>query len=100
MLCTIALRRARSQDQPRYDLRISGKTALGPSGTGGQELLSDQTDEEVRATLLQLDLPAEALATANAILADPRLTDHFIPVAEDTQIAFETLDRAGIALFD
>jgi hypothetical protein len=100
MLCTIALRRTRSNDDDRYDLRITGKTALGPSGTGGQETRTSQTADEVRSTLQQLGLGAEALAAAEDILNDPRSTGHFTPIAEDVQIPFETLDRADIALFD
>ena len=100
MLCTIALRRARSHDEDHYDLRVTGKTALGPSGTGGEETRISQTADEILTTLQQLGIGPGALATAEAILNDPRSSDHFSPVAEDVQIPFETLEQADIALFD
>lgn len=100
MLCTIALRRIRSIGEALYDLRITGKTAVGPSGTGGQETRSSQTADEIRYLLQQLGLDPEVLAFTEEAMTDPRARDHFTPIAEDVQVPFEALERADIALFD
>lgn len=101
MLCTVALRRMQAQDKgPLYSLRITGKTVLGPAGTGGQDTKDSLSADDVRAALQRLRLSEDALATANTIMNDAGYGHLFTVIAEDVQIPFEVLERLDVSLFD
>lgn len=101
MLCTVALRRTLTgYEGDSYTLRIVGKTALGPSGTGGQDAKDGLSAEDVHATLRSLGLGEGAVAVATAIMNNPRDTGRFTPIAEGVQIPFSQLEAAEFYLFD
>lgn len=101
MLCTVAIRRVRAHDGGMsYSLRITGKTALGPSGTGGRDTKDFSSAEELRAILQNLGMDDDALVTATTILNDPDDSDRFRTIVEDVQIPFGTLEAADLYLFD
>ncbi|MEG9437771.1 hypothetical protein JAO29_16600 [Edaphobacter sp. HDX4] len=83
-----------------YSLRITGKTSLGPSGTGGADLIESLNADTVRSTLQDLGMTGDVLAAADAVINDPRHADRFISIAEAVQIPFDVLERAHVNLFD
>lgn len=100
MLCNVAVRRTRIDDQDTFALRITGKTAAGPAGTGGQDIKEYTTVEDLLATLEQLGVIHEVIAAATHVLGSEKRSARFTDVAVDIQVPFESLERADIYLFD
>lgn len=101
MLCKLEIKR--TQDESGADvfmLRVSGKTALGPSGTGGRDNQEFANAVELRGCLRRLRLSDDLLMEADAILQDPGLREKFATLTAEEQIPFEVLEQAGFALFD
>lgn len=97
MLCTLSIRVAA---EGGFMLRVSGKTALGPSGTGGRD---DKHYPNAEAMYCDLDvwgLSADVKAEAARAVLDPASRRRFLDFAENVQIAFDSLERADIYLFD
>lgn len=97
MLCTLSIRVAA---EGGFLLRVSGKTALGPSGTGGRDGKHYPNVEDMYCDLDVWGLSAEVKAQAARVLADPDSRRRFLDFAENVQIPFESLERADIYLFD
>jgi hypothetical protein len=100
MLCNLALRSMRNDDGLSFALRIVGRTAQGPSGTGGKDTKEYPTAEALLRDLERLGASTEVLTKANLALEDPRSAKRFVDIAENVQIPFETLERVEIYLFD
>ena len=100
MLCNLALRSMRNDDGFSYTLRFIGRTAQGPSGTGGKDTKEYPTAEALLTDLERLGASTEVLTKANLALEDPWSAKRFVDIAENIQIPFETLERAEIYLFD
>ncbi|SEB53925.1 hypothetical protein SAMN05443244_1025 [Terriglobus roseus] len=100
MLCSLALRRSRERGDQPYSLRVTGRTSLRPSGTGGADLIEPLNADAVRDTLRSLRMPPEVLAAAEAVMKDPQHAQRFISVVEAVQIPYEVLEQARIDLFD
>ena len=81
-------------------LRVSGKTALGPSGTGGRDGKHYSTAEAVYRDLDVLGLSEDVKAEAARVLENPESRRRFLDFAENVQIPFDSLERADIYLFD
>ncbi len=97
MICTLAIRLT---PEGGYMLRVSGRTALGSSGTGGRDGKHYSTIEELYRDLDTFELGGEVRAAATVALANSDARKRFINFAEDVQIPFESLERADIYLFD
>lgn len=97
MLCTLSIRVAA---EGRFMLRVSGKTPLGPSGTGGRDGKHYSTAEAVDRDLDVLGLSADVKAEAARVMSNPESRRRFLDFAENVQIPFESLERADIYLFD
>jgi hypothetical protein len=97
MLCKLALRL--NQDGS-YMLRVSGRTALGPSGTGGRDAKHYPAADALLSDLKALGLGRDVVSAAARVLRDPEARLRFINFAEDVHISFEMLERAEIYLFD
>ena len=100
MICDVAVRRTRDNRRDVYTLRVTGKTALGPSGTGGRDGKDFGCTADLLLSLKSLEVPANALRRAEDAIADPTRDGRFTDVANDLQIPFEALEAADIYLFD
>jgi hypothetical protein len=100
MLCNLAVRGTRDDNDPSYTLRLIGRTALGPSGTGGKDTKEYPTAEALLKDLEGLGATTEVLTKAMRALQDPLSMKRFVDIAENVQIPFEALERADIFLFD
>ena len=100
MLCNLAVRRRREDGPVSFTLRVTGRTALGPSGTGGRDSRDFPTASDLLHGLEGLGVSREVMVAALGALEDPGSRHTFIEIAKDVQIAFETLEKAGIYLFD
>jgi hypothetical protein len=97
MLCDLAVQ---VMEDGSHVLRISGRTAHGPSGTGGRDTKPYVKAEDVLNGLGSMGLEAEVITAAAQALSSREVRHRFIQFAEGVQIPFETLERAGIDLFD
>lgn len=97
MLCTLAVLVTR---EGSFTLRISGNTAVGPSGTGGRDVKNYATANALFEDLRVFGLGDEIAIAASHGCADPESRKRFIKFAEDVQVPFERLERAGLYLFD
>lgn len=97
MLCSLAVQLA---PEGGYMMRVSGNTALGPSGTGGRDEKHYPTAEGLLSELDALGLDKDVLAAAARALSNPESRKRFVNFAEKIQIPFEVLERAEICLFD
>jgi hypothetical protein len=101
VLCKVEIRRVKSETEgEEFQLRISGKTALGPSGTGGRDVKVFAQPEAVSECLRSLGFDERQLAAVAEVLHDPALDARFFVVADDVQIPFELLEQQDIDLFD
>jgi hypothetical protein len=97
MLCNLAVRLV--QDGSCM-LRVGGRTALGPSGTGGRDVKSYPAADALLCELMALGLDPEVISAAVCVMSDPETRDRFINFADEVQISFDMLERAEIYLFD
>lgn len=97
MICTLSIR---ISPEGGYMLRVSGQTALGPSGTGGRDGKHYSTVEGLCRDLNAFGLGDSARSAANVALSNPDARKRFIDFAENVQIPFESLEYADIYLFD
>ena len=97
MLCNLAVRLV--QDGSCM-LRLSGKTALGPSGTGGQDVKCYPAAHALLSELKTFGLGPAVVSAASCVMSDPEARDRFINFADEVQISFDILERAEIYLFD
>jgi hypothetical protein len=81
-------------------LRLSGKTALGPSGTGGQDVKCYPAAHALLSELKTFGLGPAVVSAASCVMSDPEARDRFINFADEVQISFDVLERAEIYLFD
>ena len=100
MICDLAVRRTRTEGTDVYTLRVTGKTALGPSGTGGRDGKDFTSAADLIHTLQNLGAPEESIARAEVAMTDPTRHDRFTDVAKGLQIQFQALEQADIYLFD
>jgi hypothetical protein len=101
MLCDLAIRGvSRPNGETIHILRVTGRTALGPSGTGGKAMREFGSEQEMLDLLAALDLPHEVVSVARGIVQDPGYRDHFITVSSEVQIPFDALERCDLDLFD
>ena len=82
MLCTLSIRVA---PEGGYTLRVSGKTALSPSGTGGRDGKHYSTAEAVYGDLDVLGLSEDVKAEAARVLANPESRRRFLDFAENAR---------------
>jgi len=97
MLCNLALRLT---EDGGYMLRVSGKTALGPSGTGGKDTKSYASVEAMFRGLEPFRPAPTAISAAVRAINDNRTQTRFITFAEEVQVSFETIEHADFYLFD
>ena len=97
MLCTLSIRVAA---EGGFMLRVSGKTALGPSGTGGRDGKHYSTVEAVYRDLDVLGLSVDVKAEAARVMGNPESKRRFLDFAENVQLPFDSLEQADIYLFD
>jgi hypothetical protein len=97
MLCTLAIHLVQSGS---CKLRVTGRTALGPSSTGGRDVKSYPNTADLLNGLEALGLGPDIVDAAVCIMSDPELRDRFINFADNVQISFDMLERAEIYLFD
>jgi hypothetical protein len=99
MICAISLRQLEDPDgTPVYVLRVSGKAALGPSGTGGQDERRFPSQAALLQALADLGLSPELLAKADDLMHEKAHTQRFVPVVAEVQIAFDVLERCDFYL--
>jgi hypothetical protein len=97
MLCNLAVRLVQDGS---YMLSVRGRTALGPSGTGGQDVKSYPAADALLSDLKAFGLGPEVVSAAVCVMSDPEARDRFINFADEVQISFDVLERAEIYLFD
>ena len=97
MLCNLAVRLV--QDGSCM-LRASGKTALGPSGTGGRAVKHYPDAGALLSELKALGLDPGVASAATRVISNPEARKRFITFADDVQISFDMLEGAEIYLFD
>ena len=97
MLCTLAVRLVQDGS---YVLRVRGRTALGPSGTGGRDEKTYPTAEDLLAELRAFGLGPGVISAAARLLSDPEVRKRFINFADNVQISFDMLERSELYLFD
>lgn len=100
MICDLAVRRSQQSGSELYTLRVSGRTALGSSGTGGRDSKDFATTQALLQALQTLGLPHDSLSLAEEVIADPALQDRFTDIARQVQVPFDVLERHDIYLFD
>ena len=83
-----------------YMLRVSGRTALGPSGTGGRDGKQYATANDLYRDLASFGLGQDITAAAAQALLNPEIRKRFVNFADDVQIPFDKLERADLYLFD
>ncbi len=81
-------------------LRVSGRTALGPSGTGGRDVKCYPAGHALLSELETFGLGLGVVSAAARVMSDPEARDRFINFADEVQISFDILERAEIYLFD
>jgi hypothetical protein len=81
-------------------LRVSGRTALGPSGTGGRDAKRYPAAQALLSELRALGLGPDVANGAASAMSNPEARDRFINFADDVQISFDLLEQAEIYLFD
>jgi hypothetical protein len=81
-------------------LRASGRTALGPSGTGGRDVKHYPDAGALFSELKALGLGPDVVSAVTRVISDPEARKRFITFADDVQISFDMLERAEIYLFD
>jgi hypothetical protein len=97
MLCDLAVHVMKDGS---HLLRVSGRTAQGPSGTGGRDTKFYGGPEDVLRDLDEMGVSSDGLAAASQALSIVDVHHRFIKFAENVQIPFEMLEKAGIDLFD
>jgi hypothetical protein len=97
MLCTLAVRLVQDGS---YVLRVSGKTALGPSGTGGRDVKTYPTADDLLAELRAFGLGPGVISAAARVMSDREVCNPFINFADNVQVPFDMLERAELYLFD
>jgi hypothetical protein len=97
MLCNLA---TRTTEDGGYLLRVSGRAALGPSGTGGRDTKEYATVDGLFGALETLGLGPDVTIAAQRVLSTPEVHHRFHNFAEEVQIPFEILERADFHLFD
>jgi hypothetical protein len=97
MLCNLAVRLT---EDGSYLLRVSGRTAQGPSDTGGRDVKEYPTVDGLLSDLGTLGLDWDVISAATRVLKAPETRQRFINFAESVQISFEVIERADIHLFD
>jgi hypothetical protein len=97
MLCNLAIRLVQDGS---YMLRVSGRTALGPSGTGGQGQKNYPAADALLSELKVFGLGPDVTSAAACVMSDPEARNRFINFADNVQILFDVLERAEIYLFD
>jgi hypothetical protein len=100
LLCNLAVRRTQDAAENTFALRVTGKTALGPSGTGGRDTRLFESADALLSALESLGLDHAMTAAAARALSEPPTDDRFVEVADEVQIPFERLESADIYLFD
>jgi hypothetical protein len=99
MICALSLRRRNEADgTPEYILRVVGKPALGPSGSGGQDEHSFPTQEALLQAMTSLELSPELIAKADDLLQEEAHAQRFVPIATEVQIPFDVLERCDFYL--
>ena len=83
-----------------YMLRVSGRTALGPSGSGGRDGKQYATTNDLYSDLAAFGLGQDITAAAARVLLNPEVRKRFVNFAEDVQIPFDKLEGADLYLFD
>jgi len=81
-------------------LRVSGSTALGPSGTGGRDGKHYATVDALFSELQAFGLGQDVTTAAGRESMNPKARKRFVTFAENVQIPFELLEQADIYLFD
>jgi hypothetical protein len=97
MVCSLAVQFAR---EGGYMLRVSGKTAVGSSGTGGRDAKHYPTADALLRELREFGVGDDVLAAAERELSGSDFRSRFAKFAEDVQIPFDALEHADIHLFD
>ncbi len=97
MLCSLAVHLTR---EGSYLLRVSGSTAVGPSGTGGKGAKHYSTADAFFQDLDALGMGTDVATAAAHELANSEARRRFVQFAEGVQIPFEMLEQADIHLFD
>jgi hypothetical protein len=81
-------------------LRVSGKTAVGRSGTGGRDTKHYPTADALLSEVRGFGVGDDVLVAAERELSGSDVRNRFVKFAEDVQIPFDALERADIYLFD
>ena len=81
-------------------LRVSGRTALGSSGTGGRAIKCYPAANALLSELKTFGFGPGVVNLAAGVMSDPESRNRFIKFADDVQISFDMLERAEIYLFD
>jgi len=81
-------------------LRVSGRTALGPTGTGGRDVKHYPDADALLSELEAFGLGPDVASAAACVMSDPEVGNRFINFADDVQILFDVLEGAEIYLFD
>jgi hypothetical protein len=97
MLCNLAVRLAHAGS---CMLRVSGRTVLGPSGTGGRDVKCYPAANALLSELKAFGLGPDVVSAAACVMSAPEARNRFINFADNVQISFEILEAAGIYLFD
>lgn len=79
-------------------LCTSGKTSLGPSGTGGRDVKHYPDAGAFLRELKALELGPDVASAATRVISDPEARKRFITFADDVLISFEMLERDEIYL--
>ena len=99
MICALSLRQMEDPDGTHvYVLRITGKAALGPSGTGGQDERRFPTQSALLEAMADMELAPSVLAKAAELMQEDALKHRFVPVVTEVQIPFDVLERCDFYL--
>jgi hypothetical protein len=83
---------------PVYVLRVTGKPALGPSGSGGQDERRFDSQQALLEAMASMGLSPALRSKAVDLMHERGHKQRFVPITTEVQIAFDVLERCDFYL--